>query len=158
MPREPEERHDTAGVVAPPPLIYLAALGLGLLLEWLLPGAELPAAFTWIGIALIVLAVLIDAWFLVTLRRARTPVNPYSPTAALVTSGPFALSRNPAYIGMAVLFTGVALVADAPWALLALPLALLVIHFGVIAREERYLDRLFGEEYRRYRAETRRWI
>src|SRR5918998_5961837 len=92
----------TAGVIAPPPLIYLAALGLGFLAEWLLPGAELPDAFTWVGFALIALGLGIDIWFSVTLRRARTPVNPYSPTEALVTSGPYEFSRNPAYVGMAV--------------------------------------------------------
>jgi protein-S-isoprenylcysteine O-methyltransferase Ste14 len=153
-----ERTQDTAGVIAPPPLIYLAALGLGFLAEWLLPGGDLPAAFTWVGFALIALGIGIDIWFSVTLSRARTPVNPYSPTEALVTSGPYRFSRNPAYVGMAVIFVGIALAADAPWALLALPLALVTVDRGVIRREEPYLERLFGEQYRRYSSQTRRWV
>ena len=153
-----DERRHTAGVIAPPPLIYVGALGLGLLAEWLLPGAELPVAFTWVGIAVIALGLSIDVWFTISLRRARTPVNPYSPTAALVTSGPYAFSRNPAYVGMAVIFVGIALVAEAPWTLLALPLALLAIDRGVIKREEPYLEQLFGAEYVHYKSRTRRWL
>ena len=107
---------------------------------------------------LIALGIAVDIWFSVTLSRARTPVNPYSPTEALVTSGPYAFSRNPAYVGMAVIFVGIALAAEAPWALLALPLALLTIDRGVIQREEPYLERLFGDQYRGYRSRVRRWL
>ena len=149
---------DTAGVVARPPFIYLAGLGAGLLLEWLLPGAELPAGLRWAGAVLIAAGAALLASFLRELGRAGTPVDPHEPTKALVTTGPYRFTRNPAYLGMAVIFTGIALVADAPWALLALPPTLAVVNWGVIVREERYLERLFGDEYVAFKRRTRRWL
>ena len=144
--------------MAPPPLIYAVGLGAGFVLEWLLPDTDLPGALNLAGIALMIAATFLAVAFFGALRRARTPVDPYSPTSALVTTGPYRLSRNPGYLAMALLYAGIALVSDTPWAFATLIPALLVIRYGVIAREERYLERLFGEEYARYRSRTRRWI
>jgi protein-S-isoprenylcysteine O-methyltransferase Ste14 len=148
----------TPGVIAPPPLVYLAGLGLGFVLEWLMPEIDLPAALQWLGIALLVLGVCLLGWFVSALTRAGTPVAPYEQTTAIVTTGPYRLSRNPGYLAMALIYVGIALVADAPWTLVTLVPALLLIHFGVIAREERYLERLFGDEYLRYKQRRRRWL
>jgi len=76
----------------------------------------------------------------------------------MVTEGPFHYSRNPAYLSMTMIYTGIASLANALWALLLLPVALLVMQRGVIEREERYLERKFGEEYLRYKAQVRRWV
>ena len=75
-----------------------------------------------------------------------------------MTGGPFRYTRNPAYLGMAMIFAGVSCLANALPAMLLLPAALLTIQRGVIEREERYLEREFGEEYLRYKARTRRWV
>ena len=91
-------------------------------------------------------------------KRAGTDANPYRPSTALATDGPYRFSRNPAYLAMAITYVGITLAAEAPWALFMLAPAMLVIQYGVIAREERYLERLFGEDYLTYKRTTRRWI
>jgi protein-S-isoprenylcysteine O-methyltransferase Ste14 len=146
-------------VIAPPPLIFLAGLGIGFALEGLLPGGSLPSIARWgLGALLAALALAVLGWWVSSFREAQTPLPPYEPTTALVTGGPYRLTRNPGYLGFALLYTAIALLADAPWVLLPLPLVLAVIHQGVIVPEERYLERLFGADYRDFKARTRRWV
>ena len=92
------------------------------------------------------------------MRRADTPISPEEPVSSLVTDGPFRYTRNPGYLGIAMTYAGLASLANALWAILLLPATLFVIQRGVIEREERYLERKFGEEYLRYKARVRRWI
>ncbi len=92
------------------------------------------------------------------MRRARTSVNPSRPTTALLTAGPYRLTRNPMYLAMVIQYVGLALLFNALWAIVLLPLALVIIHFTVIKREERYLEQKFGEDYRAYKARVRRWL
>jgi len=155
---QPREERDTAGVIAPPPLIFLAFLLLGYVVESVMPDNNLPSALQWLGALLIVLGIALGVAFERALSQARTPANPYRKTERLATTGAFSFSRNPGYLAMTIVYVGLSLAADAPWALLFLIPALLVIHFGVIVREERYLERLFGDEYRSYKGRTRRWI
>jgi protein-S-isoprenylcysteine O-methyltransferase Ste14 len=153
------DEQDKAGVVAPPPLIYLGVLVFSLLLNRRFPIAFLPRGIArGLGWSLLSAGVLLVGWFERTLRHAGTPANPYKPVSNVVTEGPFRYTRNPAYLSMAMIYTGIAALANALWAMLLLPGALLVIQRGVIEREERYLERKFGEEYLRYKARVRRWI
>jgi protein-S-isoprenylcysteine O-methyltransferase Ste14 len=150
---------DSAGVIAPPPLVYLAGLALGFGLEALLPGASLPAVVEWgVGGLLIVAGVTLLLSFNTAFSRRGTAVEPWKPTTAIVTTGPYRLTRNPAYLGMALLYVGIALMSEALWVLVPLPVVLVAIDRGVIALEERYLERKFGREYLDYRARVRRWI
>jgi protein-S-isoprenylcysteine O-methyltransferase Ste14 len=154
-----ESERDTAGVVAPPPLIYLAGLAVGFGLEALLPGADVPAAVQWgLGGLLVVAGIALLASFNVAFSRKGTAVEPWKPTTAIVTTGPYRLTRNPAYLGMAVLYVGIAVMSSALWVLLPLPVVLTVVDRLVIAREERYLERRFGLEYLDFKAGVRRWI
>jgi protein-S-isoprenylcysteine O-methyltransferase Ste14 len=154
------DERDKAGVVAPPPLIYAGTLLLGVLLSrrfpipFLLPRAVARAT----GWLLVVGGVVLLGWFEWAMRRAGTPTNPYKPSSGIVTDGPFRYTRNPAYLSMTTIYAGIAALARASWALPLLPVALGVIRRGVIEREERYLERKFGEEYLRYKASVRRWI
>ena len=153
------DTRDTAGVVAPPPLIFLAGLGIGFGLEALLPGGSLPGLVRWaVGGFLVVAGLALLATFQSSFNRSGTAVEPWKPTTAIVTSGPYGFTRNPAYLGMALVYVGIAFLAGAPWALVPLPLVLLVINNGVILREERYLERKFGNEYLDYKGRVRRWI
>ncbi len=154
-----DDERDNAGVIAPPPLIYLGPLVLGLLLNRVLPVPFLPRGMVrTLGWPLLGGGVLLMGWFFGTMRRADTPIDPREPVSSLVTQGPFRYTRNPAYLSMTIVYVGIALAADAPWTLVTLVPATLVIQLGVIAREERYLERLFGEEYLSYKRTTRRWI
>lgn len=154
----PTGKPQSAGVIAPPPLIYLAGLSAGLVLNAVLSPAALPLTLQLLGWPLAIGGSVLLVGFVRAFRRSGTAIGPYSETTALVTCGPYRLTRNPGYLGMALVSAGIALLADAPWALLPLAVAVLVIDRGVIAREERYLEACFGEEYRRYRARVRRWI
>ena len=150
---------DTAGVKAPPPLVFVAGLVVGFVLEALLPGADLPALVQWgLGGLLVVVGLGLLMWFNTSFSRKGTAVEPWKPTTAIVTTGPYRFTRNPAYLGMAVTYIGIALLSSALWVLVPLPFVLVVIDRGVIAREERYLERKFGEEYLGYKRTARRWI
>ena len=155
----PGDEQDTAGVVAPPPLIYLGALIFGLLLNRRLPIDFLPRGIArGLGWSLLGAGALLLVWFEWAMWQADTSSNPYKPVKHIATQGPFRYTRNPGYLSMAMIYTAIASLANALWAILLLPGALLVIQRGVIEREERYLERNFGEEYLRYKAQVRRWI
>jgi protein-S-isoprenylcysteine O-methyltransferase Ste14 len=150
---------DISGVVAPPPFIFLAGLAIGFGLEALLPGSSVPDALAWIAGGVLLLAGLALLFsFEREFHRKQTAANPWRPTTAIATDGPYRLTRNPAYVGMALVYVGIALLAQALWVLVPLPLVLLVIDRGVIAREERYLERKFGQEYLDYKSRVRRWV
>ena len=155
----PSDEQDKAGVIAPPPLIYLGSLVFSLLLNrrfavTLLP-PKIARNFGW---PLLGGGVLLMGWFEWAMRRAGTPTNPYKPVSHVVTQGPFRYTRNPGYLAMATIYMGITSLANALWAVLLLAVALIVVQRGVIEREERYLERKFGEEYVRYKAQVRRWI
>jgi protein-S-isoprenylcysteine O-methyltransferase Ste14 len=150
---------DKPGVIAPPPLVYLAGLGGGLLFDWLVPGYTLPGGVLQIvGVGLLPVGVLLLVWAVVTMRRARTTVSPYKHSSAVVRSGPYRFARNPIYLADAVFYVGLSLALRSAAALVLLPGVLAVIRYGVVAREERYLERVFGDPYRAYKAEVRRWF
>jgi protein-S-isoprenylcysteine O-methyltransferase Ste14 len=155
----PSDEQDKAGVIAPPPMIYLGSLVFGLLLNRRFPVTFLPRKIArHFGWPLLGGGVLLMGWFEWAMRRADTPTNPYKPVSHVVTQGPFRHTRNPGYLAMATIYMGIASLANALWAVLLLPVALIVVQRGVIEREERYLERKFGEEYLRYKAQVRRWI
>lgn len=154
-----DETRDTAGVIAPPPLIVAIPLIAGLVANWMrpLPMFSGPAGI-WIGIILVMTGLSLIATGVVEFSRAKTAVVPFSPTTAIVSSGPFRFSRNPLYLGFVLIYIGVSLAANTWWPLFLLPLAILVLQRGVIDREERYLERKFGTGYTDYKARVRRWI
>ena len=150
---------DIPGVIAPPPLIYLGGLGIGFLLEALLPGGSFPGHIHHVlGALCLVLGLGLLVWWVSSFRRAGTPMPPYEETTALVTDGPYRLTRNPGYLAFTLIYAAIAFFADAPWVLLPLPLVLAVIDRGVIVREERYLQRRFARDYLSFKARTRRWL
>ena len=150
---------DTAGVIAPPPLIYLTSLVIGLVLRALVPTPSLPRGLAlMVGAVLIAIAVWLSLWGVRVMHRAGTSEKTSLPTTALVTTGPFRYSRNPLYVSLTLGYLGIAVAAQSLWALALLIVVLAVMLRGVIGREERYLERRFGEDYLRYKGRVRRWI
>ncbi len=150
---------DHSGVFIPPPLLYVFPFLAGLLLQWAHPVTLLPRGIAApLGVVLAALGLAFGAAAMISFRRARTSPIPVKPTTAIVAAGPYRLTRNPMYVGLALLYLGLTLWVDSPWPLLFLPIALFTIHRFVIAREERYLEAKFGEEYRGYKARVRRWL
>jgi protein-S-isoprenylcysteine O-methyltransferase Ste14 len=159
-----QQASDTAvaGVIARPPFLYLSCLLLGFALDRVLPllvALSEAVLIQWIaGGGLILTGVAIVAAGIRNFSRAATPVPSNQPVRALVTTGIHGWSRNPIYVGMFLLYAGIGVAARSPWVLiLALPL-LIILNYGVIAREEAYLERRFGDAYRDYKARVRRWL
>jgi protein-S-isoprenylcysteine O-methyltransferase Ste14 len=152
----------TAGVIARPPLLFLTAFLLGLASDHLLPSPFAVPDGDWahaiIGGGLIVIGLMLAATGIRNFSRSATPVPTNQTTRALVTTGIHGWTRNPIYLGMFLIYGGVGVAARSPWILiLTLPLAL-TIRYGVVAREEAYLERRFGDAYRDYKARVRRWL
>jgi protein-S-isoprenylcysteine O-methyltransferase Ste14 len=152
----------TAGVIARPPLLFLGALLLGfgadrlLPLDFVVPGDAL-ARWT-IGGVVIVVGVALMVTGIRAFQRASTPVPTNQATRALVTSGIHGWTRNPIYLGMFLIYGGIGVATHSAWVLiLTLPLAVL-IRYGVVAREEDYLERRFGDAYLDYKRRVRRWF
>ncbi len=142
-----------------PPLLLGGVVSVVVLLGWSWPLAISPKPIVfWLAIALLILGGALNAWGALTMRRAGTNISPSRPTTILVTSGPFRFSRNPLYVAGAVLLLGLALALNNLWGILALIPLSLVMHYGVILKEERYLDEKFGAPYRQYRLTVRRYF
>jgi protein-S-isoprenylcysteine O-methyltransferase Ste14 len=152
---------DNAGVIAPPPLIFVGVLAIALAIDWLIAGPSLGMSY---GLRMLMATILLipGAALLFAagagFSAAKTNIPPWKPSTALVTSGIYRYTRNPMYLGMALAYAGLSVFADSLIALLGLPVALAVMHYGVIAREERYLEQKFGAEYRSYKSAARRWL
>lgn len=153
---------DNAGVRVPPPLIFALPLVAGLILHrfWPLvappPGAGM--VIRRVGAVLMVLALALTYWAIFSFRRMGTTVVPRQPATALVLRGPYRFSRNPMYLAMTLLYLGICCWALALWPLLFLPVVLIIIQRSVIGHEEAYLVRRFGDDYRRYLTQVRRWL
>jgi len=151
---------DTADVMIRPPIAWAVAVLAGLALNWLMPLPFVPAAMlaSWLGAMVFALAVALSVWAITTITRAGSNVPTNRPTTTIVAAGPYRFSRNPIYIAMVLGLIGPAIALDSLWLLLTLVPFALVIRYGVVAREEVYLERKFGDDYRRYRARVRRWL
>jgi protein-S-isoprenylcysteine O-methyltransferase Ste14 len=150
---------DRPGVIAPPPLIYAAGFVAGLFFNKIFP-LQIPfgALTAVLGLCLIGTGVLLAAAGFRTMIRVGTHIDPFKPTTALATDGPFRFTRNPLYLSLTLLYGGIALFVNLPWAVLFLPIVILIMCRGVIDREERYLEQKFGEDYLRYKRSVRRWF
>jgi protein-S-isoprenylcysteine O-methyltransferase Ste14 len=152
---------DSSGVRFPPPALYVLALGAGFLLQrrWPIPVAPgLPGAARVTGVVLFLSGAGLAASGVLTFRRAGTSPNPTRPTRALTAAGPYRFTRNPMYLGLALASAGVAVAFNAFWPLPFVAVAAALMVPLVIAREERYLEGKFGDEYRQYRSRVRRWL
>lgn len=152
----------TAGVVGRPILLFPAAVLVGLALDRLLPlPITIPEAdgVPWIVAgSLFLIGLVLFAAGVRTFSRAETPLPTNQPARVLVTSGIYRWTRNPIYLGFFLAYGGIGVAALSPWILiLTLPLAI-TIRYGVVAREEAYLERRFGDAYRDYKARVRRWL
>ena len=151
---------DNANVVVRPPVLWILLVAAGIGLDYLFPLPFMPEGFPepWVGggiwLAGFALAVIAIRQF----RRAGTEVQTHTPTAMIVDAGVFAFSRNPIYLGAHIGTVGVAIAFNSLWILSTLAPFYLVIRYGVVAREEAYLERKFGDAYLAYKARVRRWL
>lgn len=150
---------DRGPVRFPPPLIYIGALGLAVLLEAVVATPNLPFPLV-IAVAVIATAasILLDFRAMSLFVKHGTGIAPWQKSTALVTDGPYRFTRNPMYLGMAILYAGFGLAFGLLWTLALLPVVIAIVDSAVIRREEAYLARIHGDAYRAYRERVRRWI
>jgi protein-S-isoprenylcysteine O-methyltransferase Ste14 len=161
MARHEQAPQDHANVVIYVPVLLLATVALGVILDWFLPIGiltTLPGVLRLVtGAALLLLGLSVVIRVNKVFNAAGTSIRPDQPTNALVTAGLFAHSRNPVYVGGTIMLIGVALLLTSDWiVVLAVPM-LLIQHYGVVLREELYLEGKFGDAYRRYKASVPRY-
>lgn len=150
-------QRDVPGVVAPPPLIVLFSIGIGAVLDAVVP-TPLPIVLRWPGVALLVAGLGLAVWAARRFHAVGTPAPPWKESRALALDGPYRFTRNPMYLGMLLFQAGLALALSDGWMLLLAGASFAVLHQGVVLREEAYLRRKFGAEYEALLARTRRWI
>jgi len=159
MPAELPPKEDRPGVAIAPPLLFVLPIVASLALEWLVPTSFVHGAFRWIlGVLIAVAGVALNVGGFITQKRAGTDPFPFNPSTRIVAHGLYRFTRNPMYIGFALCTFGLAILVDSAWMLLAVPIGLILIDRIVVTREERYLERKFGEEYLSYKRRVRRWL
>jgi protein-S-isoprenylcysteine O-methyltransferase Ste14 len=151
---------DTANVIIRPPIAWAVAVLAGLALNSLMPLPFVPAVVPagWLGAIVFAIALALVAWAIATITWAGSNVPANRPTTTVVDTGPYRFTRNPIYLGMVLGLIGLSIAFDSLWLLLTLVPFALVIRYGVVAHEEAYLERKFGDVYRRYRTRVRRWL
>ncbi|MDA0652479.1 MAG: isoprenylcysteine carboxylmethyltransferase family protein [Proteobacteria bacterium] len=150
---------DSPDVLTFPPVIFIVFYVIGYVTDRAFP-ADLGTAHARyaIGAVLLAISVALVAWAVAHFLRAKTHFDVRKPATSLVTDGPYRLSRNPMYLAMTLLYAGFAAAFSLPITLGLLVPCLALLHHGVISREEGYLERKFGDEYRDYKARVRRWL
>ena len=155
-----DDTADTAQVIIHPPIAWGLAVIVGLALNWLVPLPFLPTDLPvrWLGAMVFVLALALGICSVVTIIRAGPNISTNRPTTTIVESGPYRFTRNPIYLGMFLGQIGLAIAFNNLWLPMTLVPFALVIRNGVLAREEAYLARKFGDAYRGYCSRVRRWL
>jgi protein-S-isoprenylcysteine O-methyltransferase Ste14 len=150
---------DSAHVKIPPPLLLLSILIIGGFIQWMYPVSIVSESLRWpIGIILIVAGIgtiLYSAWLF---RKAQTRIEPWKTTSHIIKTNIYSLSRNPIYFAFLIIGLGVAFMANSLWIVLSLIPLIFLLNTLVIQKEERYLEKKFGQEYLEYKAQVRRWI
>ena len=150
---------DHPGVRIPPPLIFLTFLVAGLLFDSSWINGELATMPEMIvGAILFLCAGLIAYKSVPRHKKEGSNVEPWKPTTKIISDGVYGRSRNPIYVAMVLLFVSIAVMGGSIAALVALVPCLVIIRYYVIAREERYLEAKFGDEYLDYKQKVRRWV
>lgn len=145
---------------APPPLVALLLIAVGLGIHFAYPARLLPEGWIQFVVAapLLVLGVALSAGSVKRFSRAGTDERYAEPTSAIVRDGPYARTRNPMFLGLALIYLGVVVAVNVAWTLIGAPVLIIYLHHGVINREEHYLDERFGDEYTSYTKRVPRWI
>jgi len=154
------ENADTSNAIIRPPIAWAIAILAGIGVDWLYPLRFVPASVPriWVGSATFAVALALAIWAIVTIVKAGSRVETNKPTTMIVTKGPFRFMRNPIYLGFLLGQAGLAIGFDNLWMLAMLAPLYFVIRYGVIAREESYLEQKFPRDYVSYKTRVRRWL
>ncbi len=154
----PEKPYAADGAHVHPPFMLAGLMGVLLLYKAFSLPSPLSKRSRLIGIPLVGLGLGLGATAVAAQFRAGTTPDPTEPSTALVQSGPYRFTRNPIYLGMALIYSGMALLLNAVGGLALLPGMIYAFDRGIIHNEETYLEQRFGEEYLDYKKRVHRWI
>ena len=150
---------DHAGVAFHPPVMLILMLVVGFGLRMALPLSFLPGEMVWIaGLTIVVSAFAFFFWAVFTMRQGGGSIPTGKPTDVILSNGPYGFSRNPIYASMIVLLIGVGIWANSLWFIGFAVIAVFLLSWGVISREEAYLERKFTRDYAAYKSAVRRWL
>ncbi|MGV6846982.1 MAG: methyltransferase family protein [Marinibacterium sp.] len=153
---------DTPDIVIYPPFLAGLAVVAALALDWVLPLGLLPPWGTGWTMALGAVFFAASGFFglsgIAAFLKAHTHITPHKPALHLVREGPYRFTRNPMYLGIVLFMLALGFGASVDWALILTPVVWAILHYGVVLREEPYLTEKFGDDYRRFLSETRRWL
>ena len=151
---------DGVGVIVEPPILFLAFLILGIALRFIIkfPIFSQSSVGYAAGGLLIILGVFLAGWAIKTFKKLGETPHHGNPIHKIIASGPFQFTRNPMYLSMISIYIGLGLIINTYWPLLFLPLMLIILHYGVILREEEYLEKKFKDQYVSYKSRVRRWF
>jgi protein-S-isoprenylcysteine O-methyltransferase Ste14 len=154
-----EGKSDAPNVKIIPPLVYFAGIIVGLFVSMWVPTKVVPNLAAWIigGVFILCGAVLAGSAIL-RFKGVGTTVRPDRAASSLVIAGPYKTTRNPMYLGLALVYLGIAMADQSIWALILLPVILIIIQHWAIGPEEAFLERRFGTDYSSYKAKVRRWV
>ena len=147
--------------IIPPPIIFFALILIGFIIQWLFP---LNLMFNkwptrlFIALPLFIASGLIAISALKIMKKSKTAINFNNPTTKFIVEGSFRFTRNPLYLSLLLVMASIAIVANSAWHLLAFIILFLFFNFGIVVREEQYLENCFGQEYTQYKSRVRRWI
>jgi protein-S-isoprenylcysteine O-methyltransferase Ste14 len=158
---ETQSKYGGARVRVPPPLVFLALIAAGVLVQRAFWPLELPLPFwprviagTAVTLAGLALALAARSWF----KRTGQDPAPWRPSPELIIQGIYKRTRNPMYIGLTVFQLGLGIAVGNAWISALAPMGLLIVHVAAVLPEERYLAEKFGESYLRYKESVRRYL
>jgi protein-S-isoprenylcysteine O-methyltransferase Ste14 len=154
-------KQDNPRVYIPPPLIYVAVFLVSFLIQQMIPldrNFFYSAIAANISIVLILCSLIFSIPAVIQFVRSKNSIVPLKPASSLQFRGIYALSRNPMYFGLLLLYTGIGIVKGNWWTIILIPIVIILVHLLVIKKEEAYLKRAFGEDYLNYKRQVRRWI
>jgi protein-S-isoprenylcysteine O-methyltransferase Ste14 len=156
-----ESKRDHPGVYLPPPIIYIAMFLAALLMQKLISFDKTffhTTTSKLLGAVIIVIGLGFSFPALQQFFKTKNSLVTIKPANSLQTTGIYSLSRNPMYVSLLLLYTGLSFIIGNWWNLILLPVLFFVVQEYVIKREEKYLDRRFGEQYSEYKTKVRRWL
>lgn len=147
-------------IIAPAPVIFLFTVIAGFILQYFMPIYVFAASIliSVLSAILFIAGILIAGWALQTMRTANVSPNPYTPTARLIIAGPYQYSRNPMYLSITLVYLAIALLLNSLWFFVLLIPMILLVWWGIIQREEIFLEAYFGEQYKNYKKKVRCWL
>src|ERR1039458_8576450 len=154
-----EVNSDAPNVKIIPPLVYLAGIIVGLLVSMWMPTKVVPNPPAWIiGGFLILCGAVLAGSAVLRFKGVGTTVRPDRAPSSLVIAGPYKITRNRMYLGLALVYLGIAIADQSTWALVLFPIIVIIIQHWAIEPEEAFLERRFGTDYSSYKASVRRWL